>query len=384
MNAADLMFSLIRDVFSTQSDFSDDVAWEQLLPRLYRLSASHDMAHIVAEALDRRGLLIGETAAQFQKQRMLAVFRQRQIAYEAELLFGLLEEAKIDFMPLKGTVLRAQYPEAWMRTSCDIDVLVRDADLDAAISLLSQKAGYCFVERCAHDVAFLSPRNVRVELHFDLVGENRAKNAAQILRGVWDDAGPLEGSRFHYRMSDAMFYLYHVAHMAKHFEIGGCGIRPLLDLWIMDRSADADTAVVRDAILEKAGLTCFADAARKLAAAWFSGEAMDDLLAHMSDYILRAGVYGTQENRVAMGRAQKGGRFSYVWSRLFLSYDQMRLQYPILQRHKWLLPLYHPRRWLRLTRSDRAKRSILEIQRTMTNDEKKRKTADLLEQLDLL
>ena len=383
MNAADLMFSLIRDVFSKQSDFSDDVAWEQLLPRLYRLSASHDMAHIVAEALDRRGLLIGETAAQFQKQRMLAVFRQRQIAYEAELLFGLLEEAEIDFMPLKGTVLRAQYPEAWMRTSCDIDVLVRDADLDAAISLLLQKAGYCFVERCAHDVAFLSPRNVRVELHFDLVGENRAKNAAQILRGVWEDAVPLEGSRFHYRMSDAMFYLYHVAHMAKHFEYGGCGVRPFVDLWLLDRDEACDVEA-RRALLKRGGLLRFSEKSSLLSRVWLEGMAGDDTTDRLSAYILRSGVFGNTENKVAMGQVQKGGRFRYVLGRIFPPFSAMRALYPVLKRHAWLLPLCYLRRWGRFLFCGKAKRSMNELRASSAvSADAAKDAASLLKNLEL-
>ena len=385
MNAAEWMFSLIRDVFEKPTDSIDDAVGEQLLPHLYRLSNAHDMAHIVAEALDRRGCLVGETASQFQKQRMLAVFRERQLTYETEVLFAALESAQIDFLPLKGTVLRAKYPEAWMRTSCDIDVLVRDADLDRASSVLTEQIGYRFVERGLHDVGFLSPRNVRVELHFDLVGENRAREASQLLRNVWEDATLCDGARFHYRMSDGMFYLYHVAHMAKHLEIGGCGIRPFLDLWMMDRDADADTVVLRDTMLERAGLKRFTDVSRRLAAVWFSGAVGDDLLTQLSDYVLRAGVYGTQEFRVAMGQAQKGGRWSYVWSRLFLSYERMRMQYPVLQKHKWLLPVCHIRRWMRLVFGGKAGRSLREVERTMhTSGDLTKKTAYLLEQLDLL
>ncbi|MBO4954226.1 MAG: nucleotidyltransferase family protein, partial [Clostridia bacterium] len=36
----------------------------------------------------------------------------------------------IDFMPLKGAVIRQYYPEPWMRTSCDIDIHVKKDRLE--------------------------------------------------------------------------------------------------------------------------------------------------------------------------------------------------------------------------------------------------------------
>ena len=41
-----------------------------------------------------------------------------------------LEKAQIPFVPLKGSVIRKYYPEAWMRTSSDIDVLVHKEDVE--------------------------------------------------------------------------------------------------------------------------------------------------------------------------------------------------------------------------------------------------------------
>lgn len=29
-------------------------------------------------------------------------------------------------------------------------------------------------------------------------------------------------------MKEEMFYFYHIAHLAKHFEVGGCGIRQII------------------------------------------------------------------------------------------------------------------------------------------------------------
>lgn len=100
---------------------------DEELAKLYKLSKSHDLAHLVGDALIKNNLIgDGEIKAKFQKQIMLAVYRYEKINYELGRLRKVLNEAEIPFIPLKGSVLRRYYPEPWMRTSCDIDVLVHE------------------------------------------------------------------------------------------------------------------------------------------------------------------------------------------------------------------------------------------------------------------
>ena len=47
-----------------------------------------------------------------------------------------LDGANIPYVLLKGAVIQHLYPEAWMRTSSDIDVLVHEEDLDAAVKAI--------------------------------------------------------------------------------------------------------------------------------------------------------------------------------------------------------------------------------------------------------
>ena len=364
MKVEQVMLSLIGEVvLGHQMESLDDVVWEELLPSLYKLSGIHDMSHIIAEALDRRGLLNGEYGIKFQKRRMLAVFRYQQLQYELDSVAEAFEQAKIPFMPLKGSVLRAAYPEGWMRTSCDIDILVRREDLDAAIDLLVQTRQYRMEKSGLCDVSLYAPSEVHLELHHDLVLESRARDAAKLLSRVWEYSAPVAPGSYRYAMCDEVFYLYHIAHMAKHFEIGGSGVRPILDLWIMDAAADQDRTERRNALLREAKLMAFTDGARRLSRVWFEGAEHDDITSDMNDYVLRSGIYGCIENRVAAGQVKTGGKIQYIFSRLFLPLERMRVYYPTLQRHAWLLPFYYVKRALRLLSKGRAKRSLAELRR---------------------
>lgn len=129
-----------------------------------------------------------------------------------------MDEAGTPFIPLKGSVLREFYPEPWMRTSCDIDVLVPEQDLTAAADVLVQKLHYQRGGKSNHDMILRAHDGVVLELYYDTIQERYANNTSRdVLAGVWEDAEPIRDGSCHMVMSDGMFYFYHIAHMAKHF-----------------------------------------------------------------------------------------------------------------------------------------------------------------------
>ena len=379
------MFALIRHVVCGAELTEEDKTGltPELLPRLYTLSKSHDMAHIVAQGLSNLGLLgEDEISQKFQKQQMLAVYRYQKLNYELEQICQTLEDAKIPFIPLKGSVIRQYYPEPWMRTSCDIDVLVHEEELERAVALFEEK-GYKSDPKSSHDISLYSVGGIHIELHYETVEEGRAVDANAILSNIWENAVPQTTGSVHMMLTDEMFYFYHVAHMAKHFEEGGCGIRPFLDLWILEhRVAHNDTN--RNALLEQGGLLAFANAGRHLSSVWFDGAKHNEVTEQMQSYILFGGVYGTLDNRVAIQQNKQGGKIRYLMSRIFMPYDSLKFLYPILNKHKWLTPVMEVRRWFRLLRKGRMKQSLheLNVNKTMSQEQISG-TADLLQKLGL-
>lgn len=322
------------------------------------IAKKHDVLHLLALGLKQNGLLTSETAA-IERSIFKAIYRYQQIQFEFGRLCEALEEARIPFIPLKGAILRQYYPEPWMRTSCDIDILVRREDLDRAALCLVNKLGYEERERATHDISFFADNGTHIELHFDLVEENRANNAIELLRTVWDHVLPCNSYTYQYQMSDEYFYFYHIVHMAKHFESGGCGIRPLIDLWILDHMCDDPSK--RDALLSQCDLLPFANAVRTLSRVWIGGEGADECSLRLQDFILQGGVYGSMENRVLLMQNKKGGRLGYFRSRVFLPYDRLKRYYPILEKHRWLMPLMQIRRWFRVCNPVVAKRAKAEM-----------------------
>ena len=131
-------------------------------------------------------------------------------------------------------------------------------------------------------------------------------------------------------------------------------------------------------------LFAFAKACRKLSEVWFSNVLPDDVSIQMQKYILHGGIYGNLDNRVAVQQKRRGGKVRYIMSRIFLSYDSLKVLYPILQKHCWLMPVMQVRRWFRLLFKGKMKSSLheLNVNKSMSPD-KISETAELLTKLGL-
>ncbi len=333
------------------------------LTDLFRLAKAHDLAHLTAQAvldlsLTENAVWIGKC----QQQIFSAVHRYEKIRYELQRIEALLADAQISYIPLKGAVIRAAYPAPWMRTSCDIDILIHDTDLAKATALLQNTLAYEKKTQGSHDVGLFSKSGVHLELHYSLWESNIVEKAEQVLTDVWDFA-LLTDTPYQMAFREEMFNYYHIAHMAKHFQNGGCGVRPFLDLWLLEHRIPHDEEK-RNALLRAGGLMRFADAAKKLADLWFGAdvEKPTELTQWMQDYILSGGVYGTVENSVMVWQVKKGGKLRYALSRIWLPYESLKFYYPSLGKHKWLLPFYEVRRWFRLLFCGGVKRSVRELQ----------------------
>ncbi len=382
-----ILMSLISYViFKNKSAIKDiSILSENDVATLYKISKEHDVVGIVAEAIFSSGLLPKESEmyAKFQKQQILSVYRYEKIDYELHRICDLFENKEINFIPLKGSVLRQYYPQSWLRTSCDIDLLINEYDVDRALKVLEKEIGCTNVVRGTHDVGLFTQSGVHIELHFTLVEDGKLLNAKSILNKVWDYAYLADGCNFHYLLKDEMFYFYHIAHMAIHFQGGGCGIRPFIDLKILNQIPHDEEA--RFNLLSKGSLLLFREQVNKLAQVWFDNKSHDEETLRIEEYIIKSGVYGTSENYIATQQVQKGNRFKYLMSRIWLPYNVLKYQYPSLNGKKFLLPIYEIRRWFKMLFGGRLKHSINEIKisRTISN-EKSNEVNILLKQLGLI
>ena len=379
---ANMMMYMLAEALGTKEPCCASELGDIDFGALYSLSKSHDLAHIMGAVLAKKGIEIPiEYREKFQKQQKLATYRCLGMQIEMERVDEALEEAKIPYMPLKGTVIRPYYPTPEMRTSSDIDILVHEADLEKAVCVFSDVLGYQVGLKSTHDISLFSPSGVHVELHFSLSEDDPKLD--EVLLTAWDSAVKDTDKQYRYRMSNEMFFVYCISHMAKHFVGGGCGIRPFMDLYIIKTKMAFDTEKANQ-LLKECNLTVFAKEALNLCGVWFENAEHSQITKEMHSYILNGGVYGKKASKVAIATVKKG-RVRYALSRVFLSYDILKLYYTRLEKYPILYPYYTVVRWFRVLFGKNRKNAVAELKQTASSVDKNAiQMANLCQKLKLI
>lgn len=332
------LFSLLRGILQQESAPTVNLAGEEF-ESLLKLSKRHEVQSMTAY-----GLLLSEGLSKEQEAQCrnlvykIMVYMERMERVFVETC-ELLETAGLPYMPLKGAVIRSFYPEPWMRTSGDIDILVRD--VDAAAELLIEN-GYIHKGRGSHDVTLISPMGVTIELHFQLIDTDPRVN--MLLEEVWQHSFCREHT-CRYEMTPEMCYFYHIAHMAKHMISGGCGIRYFLDIWLLLQKLPMDLEKKKQ-LLRAGGLFVFAEQAEYLSQVWFGNRQPDSLVQALGDFVLDGSIFGSKSNQVKLRRSASDTSVGFLLRRIFLPYDWMVLQYPKLKKYPKMLPMFWIIRWI--------------------------------------
>ena len=327
-----------------------------IISALFSLSKRHDLAHIVSSCLYKNGLLTdGEMLAKFSKEEITSVYRCEQIKFAYSQICDILNKNSIAYIPLKGSVIRPYYPKENMRTSCDIDILIKEEMLSFAINAFSEE-GFRVGEKNYHDISLYSKNNVHLELHFNILENNSSIDA--ILKDAWQYSSHIHDNCYEFSKE---FFIFHIfAHMSYHFLSGGCGVRSLMDIWIMKHKMGMVPNQAKK-LLEKAGIYQFAIEIENLAEACFSAKPMDNFTNILLSYIVNGGVYGTSKNRIKLTNANSNNTFVYTLKRLFPPYYKMIAHYPKLKKIPVLLPFYWVARLTKRVFSSKSTRALNEL-----------------------
>lgn len=349
---------------------------DEEIKEIYDLSKDHDLSHLIGVALETADVQIKQRYKPFFTDSVKAAYRYEWLKCEQEKIFSLLEKNSIPYIPLKGTVIRSLYREPWHRTSSDIDILIPEKCMENALAAFENELSYTRGESTLQDVSLTAPNGVHFELHFD--GGEEYVDCAEF----WRDAQPVSPESSKYVLSAEMLILTHVAHMAKHFVNGGCGLRPFLDLWLMKEKLHYDAEKLSQ-MLNNHRLMKFGNVVFGIVAVWFDQKTPTETEILAQDFIFSGGVYGNLYNSISVTRSRKN-IFIYILQRIFPPFYSLLATYPILRKHPWLLPIFWVRRWIRLLRAGKLKliKTEYTINRSLNEDELNN-TSELLKRLEL-
>lgn len=299
--------------------------------KLYKLAKKHDIQSMVSISLQNLGYSVNE---KFKESEIFSVYKTEQQRFELNAFSKVLNEHNIPFILLKGSVINKYYPQDYMRISRDVDVLIYEYDILKIFDLLKEKLSYTpKMDYNDHHRSMNTPSGIHIEFHYSL-----SDDKALPVKTAFDNALVVDGNLV---LDDTSFFTYHIIHMAGHFKSGGCGIRTIMDLWVMRHKMKLNFDFK---ILESINLGTFAKAMIKLSDVWFGDEngnvqEHDKLTRCLEEFIILGGSFGNVKNAVAISRGSKSS-IKHIFNRFFLPYSVMNKKYPILKKVPILLPVF--------------------------------------------
>lgn len=301
---------------------------------LYDFAKFHNVANIVGKAIFELGYADNcPDRDNFYAEQFDAAMNYQRQQYDLGRIHDVFEKEHICYVALKGAVIKGLYPEPEMRTSCDIDVLVKADDIERAQNALRKYLGAEYMCRSAHDVSYITDCGVHIELHHTLCEKNYI--GSNVLLSAWDYT---IGEGYEKRFTNEFFVYYHYAHMAKHLVDGGFGIRLISDLYLINKNMKFDKNEL-DRLLLQGTLKTFADKATELSLVWFEQKPYTESTKMLEEYIFDSGIFGTLEHGVAV-RKSSGGVVSGLFKRLFLPKERLAGEYPALIKKPYLYLWY--------------------------------------------
>lgn len=260
-------------------------------------------------------------------------------------------------MPLKGSLIKHMYPSPDMRNMADMDILIKPEDADRVYDIMLGMGYTCEMKGKFHHDVYKKEPIYNIEIHVSLFDEED---------GMWDSyykdildrtsAGRNEYERV---LSHEDFYVYNIAHFAKHFQGGGSGIRSVMDIYIMNNAMPDMNMVYVYKQLEKLGLSDFYKKVTALEKYWFEDGRFSEEIEETAKYVLSSGTYGTVYNSVK-NEIKKNGRFKGFWLNVFPPLERMVFTFPFLKKMPVFLPFCWVARWFIaiVTKPDKVLRKI--------------------------
>ena len=354
------------------------------IDEMLAMAKKQALANILYLGLKKDGSYSEQELLPLEEYGQMCTFQYLRQEQELARLCNSLKENNIRFVLLKGSKMREYYPSPELRSSCDIDILT-DAS-DGVIFDTMKALGYEYEKDGGTTLNFVMPPLVTVEMHRYLFDDRLSFSG--YFDTVWDRVVPAGDGSSECYLTEEDFYIYMIAHLVKHFSRYGCGLRPLLDIYLYERSAEnrCDFAAAEKK-LEELDLLYFTQQMRLLLKKWFEDGNLTEQDEELTDYIMSSGIFGTKmttyANEFRKGPSVRQKKRKLFWFHVFPPLRVMRPMYPQLLKCGILLPVAWVARFFRILVSGRkkAKKRYLSIQNV--NEEYVSQVSEIMKRLHL-
>ena len=337
---------------------SEEIDWGSFIA----LSKKQEAYSIIASALPKE-YMPEDKAAELNNYSKSELVRIIAMNSELQTLEDELCENKIKFMLLKGSRIKTLYPKESMRQMSDVDILYDKSRRDLLLEIMKDN-GYTLFSWSENSDDFSKKPFYTFEFHRELFFKEDGFNPD--FSFVWENAKQDGENRYKYIMSDEDLYIHSVAHMYKHYTLGGFGFRFIADNYLMLKQLEvSDNAYVKSR-LEHMGIAEFEEFVNELTLSVFDGKEYTEKQTEFLSSMLKFSVYGDQ----SVGKKQlfekiieennSDSTVKYALKRMFPDRGYMKRTYAPLEKKPYLLPFYYIKRLVvkSVTDGKRAKDEI--------------------------
>lgn len=317
---------------------------EVSVDELLKISHRNQMNYLILGGLLKVDNITDEDKNRLKPYVLNSVLRTGSQVSELKNLEKIFEEKGVKCQPMKGARMKFLYPSPEMREMGDIDILVQEECISEAEKCL-EELGYTLQQSIKHHDIYRKKPYIVLEMHRAMYDRTVNKTQYEYFSDM-SRAVLREGKSYIYDFTNEDFYVYMMAHMAKHFYVMGCGIRNLIDVYIYNKkfASSMDREYIKEQ-LEICGIATFTEHMEKLANIWLGTEKGDSFYDDLFMYMLDSGIYGKDENGIWNRFAEEKmkdkqatvGRLKRWYFFPPLSY--MAEYYPYLHNYPFLLPV---------------------------------------------
>lgn len=341
---------------------------EHLWKCIYDLSEHNHVEGITYLGVKNIKNVPSQLLEKWQKQYHMTVYRQFLFDTEREAILKEMDRKGLSYCPIKGIKLIEYYPIPGMRFMADNDMIYgfvgvenghfcrlgKDEKEKKQYMVMAQEImqdimkqrGYdCKLTHGNADVFMKEPiYNFEMHRHLFISGQ---KNH-DYYEDPWTKAKRCSKDKNEYTFSDEDEYIYLIAHTFKHFDVSGCGIRCLIDLFVfLDRKAKSMDWDYIEHELKEMELDQFHRNLKKLSLHCFMEGPLDQEDEKLLIFLMKSGTYGNMTNFFERNYSRLHDdtpvfmkKIKYIYRRLFLTKEECKDAFPFLYKHMYLMPIF--------------------------------------------
>lgn len=322
--------------------------WQELL----NLSKINNVVGIIAhqiKLLPKSCCSNEKIKQEFNRYLAASIFKYDTKEEVVKIIKDIFNSNQIDFILVKGAVIKDYYPVPELRTSGDIDVIVREEQFEKVYDVFNN--ANCEILTYLPFVIEAQIDDVTVEIH----------KGADVFGNYFDNIFALaEKNGCEYYLDNYQQMLYVFLHLIKHLRSNGAGIRMLMDIDVCVRGINNFDEIKFLNMCKNAGVEQCGNAIFSLCKNWFDTPINsyytleNEFVDLMAKGFLYNGTFGFEQKGYGgfyLSRASKDGKIGlkeqlYAFLRLmFPSLKILRTTFNYLDKYPFLLPFAYIHRF---------------------------------------